>query len=175
MDSLPHHISCFLAVGTAALLVGGCGSAPSSDAAKPTGSPTAPTTSTAEPPRQQYLDTVNHLCDDLLPKVLRVTHGGSIDIPAQQYLDEWPAHHKVLAAFDASLAGVPVPAAAAHAAAAMGSYVRFADRLDATRLKAARQGEAAWRREVAAEADVESDPAIAARTAAGFTGSCDAR
>lgn len=176
MDSMPHHISYVLAVGTAALLIGGCsGSQTSTDSTKPAGTPTAPTTAGAEPPEQHYLDSVNHLCDDLLPKVLRITHGGSIDIPAQQYLEEWPAHRTVLAAFDASLAGVPVPAAASHAAAAMGTYVRFADRLDAARLRAARQGEDAWRREVAAEADVENDPSIAARTAAGFADSCDAR
>jgi hypothetical protein len=81
----------------------------------------------------------------------------------------------VLEAFDKSLAAVPVPSAAAPAAAAMRHYLTFADRLDAARLKAARQGEPAWRREVAAEADVENGLSIAARNAAGFAGSCDAR
>jgi hypothetical protein len=126
-------------------------------------------------PKQQYLDEVNGLCDKLLPKVIRVTHGGSIDVPARQYLTDWPAHQRVLAAFDKSLAAVPVPASATSAAAAMRHYMKFADSLDATRLKAAKQGQRAWRREVAAEKDVENDPTIAARNAAGFAGSCDAR
>ena len=57
----------------------------------------------------------------------------------------------------------------------MRGYLKFADELDAARLKAARRGEQAWRREVAAEANVENDPSIAARTRAGFASSCDAR
>jgi hypothetical protein len=177
MHSLPHHVHRLLLVlGGAALLVGGCSnSGTSTDAAKPASTAPAPTGAATESPKQHYLDTVNGICDKLLPKVIRVTHGGSIDVPAKQYLQDWPAHRKVLAAFDTSLAAVRVPAAAAPAPAAMRDYVRFADRLDATRLRAARQGERAWRREVAAEADVESDPAIAARTAAGFADSCDAR
>ena len=122
-----------------------------------------------------YLATVNALCDKLLPEVIQVTGGGSIDIPARQYLKDWPAHEQILAAFDTSLAAVPVPAAAATTAATLHHYVQFADRLDATRLKAAKAGERAWRREVAAESGATDDPAIAALTAAGFANSCQAR
>jgi hypothetical protein len=168
MHSWPR-LPCFVAVGTAALLVGGC-----SESGAPT-EPTSPPAAVATPSEQQYVDTVNGLCDQLLPKVIRVTHGGSTDIPAGQYLVDWPAHHRVLAAFDKSLAAVPVPPAAASAAAAMRRYTTFADRLDAARLRAARRGETAWRHELAAETDVENAPAIAARDAAGFAGSCDAR
>jgi hypothetical protein len=166
----------FVAVVTrAALLVDGCSaSRGSSDSTEPAHTPT-PSRADNESAKQHYLDRVNALCDRLLPRVVRVTHGGSLDVPAQQYLRDWPAHHRVLAAFDISLAAVPVPAAAASASGAMKDYVHFADTLDATRLAAARKGERAWRREVAAEADVESDPAIAARNAAGFAGSCNAR
>jgi hypothetical protein len=169
MRSMPRDLGCLVAIGTAVLLIAACSSsnAPSSATSAAGGATAAPT--------KTYIDTVNQLCDQLLPKVVQVTGGGSIDIPAQQYLKQWPAHQKVLAAFDQSLAAVPVPAAAAPAAAAMRNYVAFADRLDAARLKAAKAGERAWRREVAAEADVENDPAIAARTAAGFASSCDAR
>jgi hypothetical protein len=46
--------------------------------------------------------------------------------------------------------------------------VEFADTLHSTRLEAAQRGERAWQREVAAEAEVESAPSIAARNAAGF-------
>ncbi|MCW2758548.1 MAG: hypothetical protein JWO46_2294 [Nocardioidaceae bacterium] len=176
MDSLPRRVRYLVAVGTGALLVGGCAhSAAPNGSAKPASSAPASSSAAAAPPEQHYVDTVNELCDKLLPDVIQVTHGGSIDIPASQYLTDWPAHRKLLVAFDKALAAVPVPAAAAPAAAAMRNYVTFADRLDAARLKAAKQGEGAWRREVAAEADVESDPSIAARTAAGFADSCDAR
>jgi hypothetical protein len=169
MYSMARRLPCFVAVGTAVLLVGGC----STSDAPPESS--RPTGAVAAHPKQQYLDTVNGLCDKLLPKVIRVTHGGSIDVPARQYLTDWPAHRRVLAAFDKSLAAVPVPASAASAATAMRTYMKFADSLDAARLKAAKQGQRAWRREVAAEADVENDPSIAARNAAGFASSCDAR
>jgi hypothetical protein len=81
----------------------------------------------ATPPVQQYVDTVNGLCDKLLPKVSRVTHGGRIDIPARQFLEDWPAHH-LLVAFDKSLAALPVPPAACPTAAAMRRYTTFADR-----------------------------------------------
>jgi hypothetical protein len=176
MHSMSRHLRALVAAGAVVLLVDGC-----SDSSAPAASPTpsssasAPTSSGGQSPRQHYLATVNGLCDQLLPKVVRATHGGSVDIPAGQYLKDWPAHHRVLTAFDKSLAAVPVPQAAAPAAAAMRRYMTFADRLDAARLKAARQGERAWRHEVASEADVENDPAIAARNAAGFAASCDAR
>jgi hypothetical protein len=178
MYSMPLNVRFFVATGTAALLVGGCSSSPDRADSTPTPAPSsAPTTSQApeESAAQQYLDAVNGLCQKLLPKVVRATHGGSLDISARQYLADWPAHNRLLEAFDQSLAAVPVPHAAAHKAAAMHAYVRFADRLDAARLAAAKQGEPAWRREVAAEADAENDPTIAARTAAGFDPSCDAR
>ena len=169
MHSLSRHLPCFVALGTAALLVGSCSeNDASSDSSGQAGA-------VATPPEQRYVDTVNGLCDELLPKVIKVTHGGSVDIPARQYLADWPAHARVLAAFDKSLAAVPVPATAASAAAAMHHYMEFADRLDSARLKAAERGQVAWHRELAAETDAESDPSIAARTKAGFAGSCDAR
>lgn len=173
MHSLSRRLRCLLAAGSVALLVGGC-SGSSTPTTAPTGS-TGPVGAPGVSAKQGYLDKVNSLCDKLLPRVLRVTHGGSIDIPVRQYLRDWPAHRRVLAAFDSSLTAVRVPAAAAPAAAAMRRYVRFADKLDAARLEAARHGEQAWRREVAAEANVVNDPAIAARDAAGFASSCDAR
>jgi hypothetical protein len=171
---MSRHLRALVAAGAVVLLVDGCSdsSAPA-DSTTPTASAPATTSGAGSP--QQYLGTVNALCDKLLPKVIRVTHGGSMDISAKQYLSDWPAHRRVLTAFDTSLTAVPVPAAARPAATAMRHYVAFADRLDAARLKAAKQGETAWRREVASEANVESDPAITARTAAGFAASCDAR
>ena len=175
MHLLPQHPSVVAVVTMAALAVAGCSattaSSDSTEAAR-TATPSHPDTASA---KQRYLNRVNALCDTLLPKVIRVTHGGSIDVPARQYLRDWPAHRRVLDEFDASLADVPVPDAAAPAARAMRQYVEFADTLDSTRLKAAQQGERAWRREVAAEVDVESDPSITARNAAGFADSCDAR
>ena len=88
------------------------------------------------------------------------------------YLD---AVNALLDGFDAHVATVPVPAAAQSKAAALAAYVRFADRLDAARLSAARKGQATYAKEVQAEAGVENDPTIAALTAAGFNDSCTAR
>jgi hypothetical protein len=122
-----------------------------------------------------YLAAVNRLCDALLPKVIAVTHGGSLDIPVKRYLAQQPAHAKLLADFDHQLALVPVPPAAKDKAAAFDAYVRFANRLDAKRLAAAKRGAAAYAKEIRSEASVEADPAIAGLNAAGFDQSCEAR
>lgn len=124
---------------------------------------------------QTYLDAVNGLCDALLPKVIKVTHGGSLDVPAKKYLAQQPAHAKLLADFDHKLARVPVPPAAKNQAAAFAAYVGFANRLDAKRLAAAKRGEAAYAKEIKSEASIESDPRITALSAAGFDESCQAR
>jgi hypothetical protein len=56
------------------------------------------------------------------------------------------------------------------------AYIRFANDLDARRLRAARQGQASYDREIQAEMkSAVNDPRIAARTAAGFNDSCNAR
>ena len=122
-----------------------------------------------------YLDAVNALCDALLPKIVTVTHGGSIDVPAREYLATWPAHKRLLDGFDAHVATIPVPAAAQGKAAALTAYVRFADQLDAARLAAAQKGRAAYAKEVQSESGVENDPTMAALAAAGFNDSCTAR
>ncbi len=166
---MPRRLSWCIAFVTLALVSAGC-----SGSSGP-GVSTTPTATAGAVAKQHYLDAVNALCDKLLPEVIKATQGGSIDIPARQYLKDLPAHNALLVAFDRSLAAVPVPAAAESAAAAMRAYVRYADTLDASRLKAARAGESAWRREVAAESGAASDPSIATRNAAGFAASCDAR
>lgn len=175
MDSMPRRLCYVVAVGTVALVIGGCSGSNEPTDSKPASSAPAPMSGAEQASKQHYLDAVNALCDKLMPRVVRVTHGGSIDIPARQYLKDWPAHRELLVAFDRSLAAVPVPAVAASAAAAMRNYVTYADSLDNARLKAARQGERAWRAEVAAEKNAAEDSSIAARTAAGFADSCDAR
>jgi hypothetical protein len=125
---------------------------------------------------QAYLDAVNKLCDALLPKVMAVTNGGSLDIPLQQFLAQLPAHTKLLSDFDRDLARVSVPPQAADKAAALNSYIHFANELDATRLAAAKRGQAAYAKEIHTEqASAASDPTIIARNAAGFHDSCDAR
>jgi hypothetical protein len=176
--SVPLTVRCFVATSTAALLVGcssGGGSNDSADS-EPTATPSASAPSpSGDAAKQTYLDAVSALCDDLLPKVLAATGGGSLDITAAQYLKDWPGHQKVLDEFDSALAAVPVPPSAQDASAAMAGYIVLADSLDAARLAAAKQGEEPWRSEVAAEADAENDPAIEARNAAGFADSCDAR
>jgi hypothetical protein len=167
VKSMHRHPRYLLAIGIAAVLVGGCSKSTSTDS--------TPTKTATESANQHFVDTVNGLCDKLEPEVIRVTQGGSIDIPASQYLKDWPAHQQLLADFDKSLAKVSLPPAATSAADALGNYVKYADTLDAARLKAAKQGEEAWRLEVAAEKNVATDPAIADLTDAGFADSCQAR
>jgi hypothetical protein len=125
---------------------------------------------------QEYLDAVNQLCDALLPKVVEVTGGGRLDIPLKQFFEQLPAHQRLRDGFDRDLAKIPVPPAAKDEATALANYIRFANELDAKRLRAARQGAAAYHREIAAELrSAADDPSIAARTAAGFNESCNAR
>jgi hypothetical protein len=160
------------------LIVGACSSSSGAGPARSTivASP-APSSTTAASgwPVQDYLGAVNRLCEALLPKVIAVTHGGSLDVPVNDYLAQQPAHAKLLADFDEQLALVPVPPAAKAQAAALAAYIRFANRLDAKRLAAAKRGAAAYAKEIKSEAAIESDPAITARNAAGFGPSCDAR
>ncbi len=69
-----------------------------------------------------------------------------------------------------------MPPAAAAQAQALTTYIAFAKKLDAARLKAARQGAAAYQKEIDAEKQTAaSDPSIAAMEAAGFSQSCQAR
>jgi hypothetical protein len=87
-----------------------------------------------------------------------------------------PQHTKLLDDFDHRLAAIVVPPAAAAKARALAAYITFANKLDAARLRAARHGAAAYQREVHAEQkSAASDPSIAARDAAGFSESCNAR
>jgi hypothetical protein len=163
-------------VGALALsaALAGCSSSGTSPAS-PAGTTPSGAASTAADPAQVYLDAVDALCDALLPKIVKVTHGGSIDVPAREYLATWPAHKRLLGGFDAHVATIPVPAAATGKAAVLTAYVRFADQLDATRLAAAQKGETAYAKEVQSESGVESAPAITALAAAGFNDSCTAR
>jgi hypothetical protein len=164
----------FVATGTAAALVG-CSSGTDSDdrpEAEPT---TAVATPGADTAKQAYLAAVNGLCDDLLPKVIEATHGGSIDVPAAEWVQTWPAHKALLDGFDDDLAQITVPPSAADAAEVMAEYVAWATGVDERRIEAARKGEEAWRAEVAAEAHIADDPALRALSPAGFADSCQAR
>jgi hypothetical protein len=147
----------------------------SSGPSPPDTNATGAASTTAAHPAQAYLDAVNALCDALLPKIVTATHGGSIEVPAREYIATWPAHKRLLDGFDAHLATIPVPAAAQGKAATLAAYVRFADRLDAARIAAARKGQAAYAKEVRSESGAENDPTIAALAAAGFNDSCIAR
>jgi hypothetical protein len=159
------------AVALSAALAGCSSSGPTPASTGPSGAASTAAADSA----QTYLDAVNALCDALLPKIVTVTHGGSIDVPARKYLATWPAHKRLLDGFDAHLATIPVPAAAQGKAAALTAYVRFADHLDAARLTAAHEGQAAYAKEVQSESGVENDPSISALAAAGFNDSCTAR
>jgi nitrous oxide reductase accessory protein NosL len=161
-------------IGTVVLsaALAGCSSSGPSPAST---APSGVASTAAADPAHVYLDAVNALCDALLPKIVTVTHGGSIDVPARAYLATWPAHKRLLDGFDAHVATIPVPAAAQGKAAALTAYVGFADQLDAARLAAAQKGRAAYAKEVQSESAVENDPTIAALADAGFNDSCTAR
>jgi hypothetical protein len=124
---------------------------------------------------QQYLNAVNALCDGLEQKIIAL-NGGQFDIPLKDFLAQLPQHTKLRDDFDRHLAAIAVPEAAAAKAQALATYIAFANKLDAARLRAARQGPAAYQREIDAEKkSAASDPSIAALDAAGFSHSCQAR
>jgi hypothetical protein len=153
------------------VLVAGCSSAGRSAAPGP-----APVSSSSSADAvQQYLSGVNALCDGLEQKV-NALNGGRFDIPLKDFRAQLPRHTKLLGDFDRQLAAITVPGAAAAKARALAAYISFADKLDAGRLKAARHGAAAYRREIDAEKKTAaSDPSIAGLGAAGFSQSCQAR
>ena len=174
MIGVPLAVRFFVATSIAAALVG-CASGTASDdrlEAEPT---TASATPSADTTKQAYLDAVNALCDSLLPKVIEATHGGSIDVPAAEWVRTWPAHQALLDGFDADLAQITVPASATDAAQVMAAYVTWATGIDVRRIEAARKGQQAWEAEVAAEADITDDPTLRALGPAGFADSCQAR
>lgn len=124
---------------------------------------------------QQYTNAVDALCDDLEQKVIAL-NGARFDIPLQDFLAQLPRHTALRDDFDRRLAAIVVPPAAAAKARAVSDYIVFADKLDAARLRAARQGAAAYRREIRSEQRFAAgDPSIAALSAAGFSDSCTAR
>jgi hypothetical protein len=124
---------------------------------------------------QQYLSAVNTLCDGLEQKITAL-NGGQFDIPLKDFLAQLPEHTKLRDDFDRQLAAIVVPEAAAAKVRALAAYIAFASKLDAARLRAARRGAAAYRREIDAEKkSAASDPSIAGLGAAGFSESCTAR
>jgi hypothetical protein len=124
---------------------------------------------------QRYLNAVNALCDRLEQKIIAL-NGGQFDIPLKDFLAQLPKHTKLRDDFDRQLAAIVVSPAAAAKAQALADYIAFANKLDAARLRAARQGAAAYQREIRAEQkSAANDPSIAALDAAGFSESCTAR
>jgi hypothetical protein len=152
------------------ILVAACSSAGHSAAPGP-----VPVSSPGSDAVQQYLNAVDALCDGLKQKITAL-NGGEFDIPLKDFLAQLPQHTKLRDDFDRHLAAIVVPQAAAVRARALAAYIAFANKLDAARLRAARQGAAAYQREIDAEQkSAASDPSIAARDAAGFSESCNAR
>lgn len=172
----PRSLALAGALAGVCALLGGCSSS-STPPARTSGSPSASaSTRTGAQAAQTYLDAVNGLCDALLPKVIAVTNGGSLDIPLKDFFEQLPAHSKLRSDFDRDLARVPVPPAAQSKADVLKAYLDFADELDAKRLAAAKRGPDAYAAEVRAELRTAAgDPTITARNAAGFHDSCSAR
>jgi hypothetical protein len=124
---------------------------------------------------QQYLDAVNAICDGLDQKITAL-NGGQFDIPLKDFLAQLPRHTKLRDGFDRQLAAIDVPSAAAAKARSLATYIKFANKLDAARLRAARKGAAAYRHEIDAEKQTAaSDQSIAGLATAGFSQSCQAR
>jgi len=158
-------------VASSCLLVAACSS--TGHSAVP--GPVPVSSSSSSDAVQQYLNAVNTLCDRLEQKIIAL-NGGQFDIPLKEFLAQLPQHTKLRDDFDRQLAAIIVPQAAAAKARALAAYIAFANKLDAARLRAARQGAAAYQREIDAEQkSAASDPSIAARDAAGFSESCNAR
>jgi hypothetical protein len=156
---------------TSCVFAAACSSAQHPAAPAPSPVP-SPSSSDAVP---QYLSAVNALCDGLAQKITAL-NGGQFDIPLKDFLAQLPQHTKLRDNFDHQLAAITVPRAAAAKARALAAYITFANKLDTARLRAARQGAAAYRHEIKAEQkSAASDPSIAGLTAAGFTESCTAR
>lgn len=158
-------------------LIAGCSSG--HPAAAPTGNTSAASaTSNADQAAvAQYLARVNALCDALLPKVLAAIHGGHPGTyPVATYYAEVAVTSKLEADFDRQLAQVPIPPQAAAQHAALQGYLDYANQLNAQRRATAAKGQAAFDAETKAEAaQTPTDPHIAARNAAGFNESCNAR
>ena len=153
------------------VLVAGCSSAGPS--AVP--GPVSVSSSSSSGAVQRYVSAVDALCDGLEQKIVAL-NGGQFDIPLKDFLAQLPQHTKLRDDFDRQLAAIVVPQAAAAKARALAAYIAFANKIDAARLRAARQGAAAYQREIDAEQQsAASDPSIAARDAAGFSQSCNAR
>jgi hypothetical protein len=153
------------------VLVAACSSA--RHQAAPSPAPASPTVGSGT--AQHYLDAVNALCDGLDQKITAL-NGGQFDIPLKDFLAQLARHTKLRDDFDRQLAAIAVPPAAAAKQRALATYIAFANKLDAARLRAARQGAAAYRREISAEKrTAASDPSIAGLSAAGFSQSCQAR
>ena len=155
------------------VLVAACSSTEHSAVPGPV--PVSSSSSSSSDAVQQYLHAVDALCDGLEQKIIAL-NGGQFDIPLKEFLAQLPQHTKLRDDFDRQLAAIVVPQAAAAKARALAAYIAFANKLDAARLRAARQGAAAYQREIDAEqTSAVSDPSIAARDAAGFSESCNAR
>jgi hypothetical protein len=163
-----------IAVSSCAL-VAACSSSEHSVAPAPAPVSSSVSSSSSTDATQQYLDAVDALCDGLEQKI-NALNGGQFDIPLKDFLAQLPQHTKLSNDFDRQLAAIAVPQVAAAKAQALATYIAFADKLDAARLRAAKQGAAAYQHEIDAEKKTAaSDPSIAAMEAAGFSQSCQAR
>src|SRR5215467_10763873 len=160
-----------------AIAAGGCVLLAACSSSRPAAAPgpVPVSSSTSSGTVQKYINAVNALCNGLEQKIIAL-NGGQFDIPLKDFLAQLPRHTKLRDDFDRRLAAIVVPPAAAAKARALADYIAFANKLDAARLRASRQGAAAYQREIDAEKkSVASDPSIAAMGAAGFSESCTAR
>ena len=89
MYLLPQHPRVLVVVTMAALALAGCSaSTASSDSTEAAHTATSSHADTASA-KQRYLDHVSALCDALLPKVIRVTQGGSLEPSSFRFTAEY--------------------------------------------------------------------------------------
>ncbi len=98
-------------------MLSGCGDSASD------GSTASPSASVASDGKTEYVEAVNALCGELLPKVLTVTDGGHPKpYPIAVFLEEQPRIEQLTAAFDKRFDAIPVPEDAKPVAEAFDRY-----------------------------------------------------
>jgi len=133
-----RHIGWLVAVP---VVMAGC----SSGGDKPSGSPTSSSGSTPTPTSSaavSYVDAVNDLCEDLIPKVLAVRIGPEGSKPTRtEFVIEHPKLEPVYKVFDAQVDALPVSAADKAAADAFVAYRAWLNEWDVKLQAAAATGD----------------------------------
>ena len=131
------HAKTLLVCGLLAVTAAGCGDDSNNDATTTAATTVAATTV----PKAGYVGQVNHLCDELIPKVLDATGGGHpATFPLKDYIAERPKLKALYKSFDAKVDALTVAAADQSAADAFDAFRHESDAADAHMAAAAATG-----------------------------------